>query len=157
NLSRAAPASSGGGARTLLAHRRGRGGPGRECGARGRTRAQRIRPCPAEAAGASASRVPSSQAPLILSSVRSYLMFDLIPVWKSLRGRGKRRVTKPPVESRPRRAGSRLSLEPLEGRTLLSVSFAPAVSLPVGFRPVSMVTADTNNDGNQDIVALNQG
>jgi hypothetical protein len=50
-----------------------------------------------------------------------------------------------------------LSLESLEDRTLLSVSFAPALVLPVGSRPDSMVTADLNNDGKQDIVVLNQG
>src|SRR5262249_20092516 len=54
-------------------------------------------------------------------------------------------------------AGGRLSLESLEDRTLLSTSFAPAVSLPVGFRPEAPVTADLNGDGRQDIVALNRG
>src|SRR5262245_7048185 len=85
------------------------------------------------------------------------LMFDLSPVRKWLRGSGKRRTTRPSARPRPRPAGARLSLESLEDRTLLSVSFAPAVSLPVGFRPGSMVTADLNSDGKQDIVALNQG
>jgi hypothetical protein len=49
-----------------------------------------------------------------------------------------------------------LSLESLENRTLPSVSFAPAVSLPVGLRPEHVVTADLGN-GHQDIVVLNQG
>jgi hypothetical protein len=44
----------------------------------------------------------------------------------------------------------------LEDRTLLSVSFAPAVTLPVGLRPGPVVTADLGN-GHQDIVVLNQG
>jgi hypothetical protein len=89
--------------------------------------------------------------------MRKHLMFDLSPVWKWLRGGGKRRATRPPAGPRPRPAGGRLSLESLEDRTVLSVSFAPAVSLPVGFRPESIVTADLNNDGKQDIVVLNQG
>jgi hypothetical protein len=45
----------------------------------------------------------------------------------------------------------------LEGRELLSISFAPAVTFPVGLRPVSIVTADVDNDAKQDIVVLNQG
>src|SRR5262249_29411734 len=109
------------------------------------------------AVGASASRAPSSQARVVHFSIMRCLMFDLIPVWKSLRGRRRRRVTKPSAGSRPRRAGSRLSLEPLEGRTLLSVGFAPAVARPVGFRRESLVTGGINDDGKQDIVALNQG
>jgi hypothetical protein len=44
----------------------------------------------------------------------------------------------------------------MEDRTLLSVSFAPAVTLPVGLRPGPVVTADLGN-GHQDIVVLNQG
>src|SRR5262245_32101679 len=76
---------------------------------------------------------------------------------KWLRGSGPRQTTKPSVRSRPRTAGSRWFLEPCEDRTLLSLGFAPAVTLPVGLRPQSMVTADLNNDGKQDIVVLNQG
>jgi hypothetical protein len=45
----------------------------------------------------------------------------------------------------------------MEDRTLPSVSFAPAVPLPVGLRPESTLTADLNNDGKLDIVVLNQG
>src|SRR5262245_59502101 len=59
--------------------------------------------------------------------------------------------------SRPRRSWGRFSLESCEDRTLLSLSFAPAVTVPVGSRPDSAVTADLNNDGKQDIVVLNQG
>src|SRR5262249_55316591 len=59
--------------------------------------------------------------------------------------------------SRPRPAGGRLSLESLECRDLLSLSFAPPVTSPVGLRPESIVTADLNNDGQQDVVVLNQG
>ncbi len=50
-----------------------------------------------------------------------------------------------------------MSLESLEDRKLLSVSFGPAVSFPVGLGPESLVTADLNSDGKQDIVVLNQG
>ena len=89
--------------------------------------------------------------------MRKHLMFGLSPVWKWLSSSGQRRATRPPAGSRPRPAGGRLSLEALEDRTVLSVSFAPAVSLPVGLRPESIVTADLNNDGKQDIVVLNQG
>ena len=69
---------------------------------------------------------------------------------------GERRPASPRPPSRPHPAGSRLSLESLENRTLPSVSFAPAVSLPVGLRPEHVVTADLGN-GHQDIVVLNQG
>src|SRR5262245_5689469 len=48
---------------------------------------------------------------------------------KLLRGSGTRRTTNPSVRPRPRPAGGRLSLESLEDRNLLSLSFAPAVSL----------------------------
>jgi hypothetical protein len=50
-----------------------------------------------------------------------------------------------------------LSLESLEDRKLISVSFDPAVSFPVGLGPESLVTADFKSDGKQDIVVLNQG
>src|SRR5262249_2183635 len=66
-------------------------------------------------------------------------------------------MTKLSVKSRPRPAKSRLSLESLEERTLLSLSFGPPVTLPVGVSPMAIVTADLNNDGKQDIVVLNQG
>src|SRR5260370_30433902 len=70
-------------------------------------------------AGASASRAPLSQAHVIHFSMRSHLMFDLSPVWKSLRSSGRRRATvrKPP---RPR-----LALEALDERILLSVTEFP--------------------------------
>src|SRR5262249_11960692 len=55
------------------------------------------------------------------------------------------------------RAGRWATLERLEDRTFPSVSFAPAVSLPVGLRPQSIVSADVNNDDRQDILVLNQG
>jgi hypothetical protein len=60
-----------------------------------------------------------SQAHVIQFSVRWYLMFDLSPVWKLLRGNGKRRATvrKPP---RPR-----LALEALDERILMSVTEFP--------------------------------
>jgi hypothetical protein len=48
-------------------------------------------------------------------------------------------------------------VESLEDRYLLSLSFSPAVVLPVGFRPESIVTADLTGNGNQDIVVVNQG
>jgi hypothetical protein len=50
-----------------------------------------------------------------------------------------------------------MSLESLEDRYLLSLSFAPAVVLPVGLSPESIVTADLTGNGNQDIVVVNQG
>src|SRR5262249_21821663 len=72
-----------------------------------------------EAAGASASRAPLSQAHVIPFSMRRHLMFDLSPVWKWLRGSGKRRAT---VRKSPR---SRLALEALDERILLSVTEFP--------------------------------
>jgi hypothetical protein len=50
-----------------------------------------------------------------------------------------------------------LALEALEDRALLRVSFAPAVTLPAGVGPQSIVTADLNADAKQDVVVLNQG
>jgi hypothetical protein len=44
----------------------------------------------------------------------------------------------------------------LEDRDLPTVSFAPAITFPVGLRPESIVTADLGN-GHQDIIVLNQG
>src|SRR5262249_4844725 len=83
-------------------------------------------------------------------------MFDLSPVWKLLRGSGKRRTARPSVRSRPRPAGSRVSLELLEDRTLLT-TFGPPITLPiaagVGGGARSIVTADLGN-GHQDIVVL---
>src|SRR5262245_41125833 len=80
---------------------------------------------PEEAAGASASRAPVSQAPVVLFAMRRHRMFDRSPVWKWLRGSGKRRATvrKPP---RPR-----LALEALDDRILPSVTatFSTATGL----------------------------
>src|SRR5262249_1188880 len=59
--------------------------------------------------------------------------------------------------SRPRRSWGRFSLEPCEDRTLLSLSFAPPVTLPVRVSPLNIVTADLNNDAKQDLVGVNQG
>src|SRR5262249_47504624 len=53
--------------------------------------------------------------------------------------------------------GRTLGLESLEVRNLLSVSFAPTATFPVGLRPQSTVMADLNNDGKQDIAVVNQG
>src|SRR5262245_40674769 len=53
-------------------------------------------------------------------------------------------------------ARCRLTLEALEERSLLSASFGPPVTLPVGVLPESTVTADLGN-GHQDIVVLNEG
>src|SRR5262249_40022621 len=97
---------------------------------------------PAEAVGASASRAPSSQARVVHFSIMRCLMFDLSPVWKWLRGRGKRRATRPPARPRPRPAGARLSLESLEDRNLLSASFAAPVSFPTGAGPESVIVGD---------------
>src|SRR5262249_47046449 len=59
--------------------------------------------------------------------------------------------------SRPRPARSRMSLEPLEDRTLLTTAFGPPITLPipagVGGGARSIVTADVGN-GHQDIVVL---
>jgi hypothetical protein len=76
-------------------------------------------------------------------------------VWQWFRGSGKRRTPKQAPRSRSRAAGGRLSLEPLEDRTLLS--FSAPITFPVGSRPEPVVTADLNGDGKQDIVVLNQG
>src|SRR5262249_52527877 len=59
---------------------------------------------------------PVSQAPVVLFSRKRYLMFDLSPVWKLLRGSGKRRAT---VRKPPR---ARLVLEALDERIMLSVT-----------------------------------
>ena len=58
-------------------------------------------------------------------------------VWQWFRGSGKRRTPKQAPRSRSRAAGGRLSLEPLEDRTLLS--FSAPVTLPGGLRPAQCV------------------
>jgi hypothetical protein len=56
-----------------------------------------------------------------------------------------------------KRARCGLALEVLEERSLLSTSFTPPVTLPVGSQPNAVVTADLNGDSKQDIVVLNEG
>jgi hypothetical protein len=75
-------------------------------------------------------------------------MFGIRFTFDLLRNNGGRR--RKPTRTMP-------ALQGLEDRHLLSLSFAPAVTLPVGLRPESVVTADLNGDGKQDIVVLNQG
>ena len=53
--------------------------------------------------------------------------------------------------------GRSLGLESLEVRNLLSVSFAPAVTFPVGLRAAIHGDGGPQHDGKQDIVVLNQG
>jgi hypothetical protein len=48
-----------------------------------------------------------------------------------------------------------LSLEALEGRTVLS--FLPAATFPVGVQPRSVTVADFNNDGKPDLAVVNMG
>lgn len=57
------------------------------------------------------------------------------------------------VASRRRPAATRLQLEALEDRCLLS--FSPAVSYPVGLSPEAVVTADFNGDGRLDLAVAN--
>src|SRR5262249_46350130 len=45
----------------------------------------------------------------------------------------------------------------LEDRNLLSVSFAPAVTFPVGVHPRAITVADFNNDGTPDLAVVNLG
>src|SRR5712671_6639206 len=52
-----------------------------------------------------------------------------------------------------RRPPSRLCLESLEDRCLLS--FNPAVSYPVGLSPQAVVTGDFNGDGRLDLAVAN--
>jgi FG-GAP-like repeat len=54
---------------------------------------------------------------------------------------------------RRRAPASRLCLEALEDRCLLS--FSPAVSYPVGASPAAVVTGDFNGDGRQDLAVAN--
>jgi FG-GAP-like repeat len=58
-----------------------------------------------------------------------------------------------PTRRRP--PTSRLCLEPLEDRRLLS--FSPVVDYPVGPNPQAVTTADFNNDGRLDLAAANSG
>jgi hypothetical protein len=57
-----------------------------------------------------------------------------------------------PIRRRP--PASRLWLEPLEDRCLLS--FSPAVNYPVGGNPQAVVTGDFNGDGKLDLAVANQ-
>ncbi len=50
-----------------------------------------------------------------------------------------------------------LTLEALEDRNLLSASFLPAVTVPVGVNPRAVTVADFNNDGKPDLAVLNAG
>src|SRR5438874_5688463 len=54
-----------------------------------------------------------------------------------------------------RRRSRKLELELLEDRTLLSVSFAPAVSYSVGSYPQGVVTGDFRGDGKLDLAVAN--
>src|SRR5713101_8140523 len=56
-----------------------------------------------------------------------------------------------PIRRRP--SASRLWLEALEDRCLLS--FSPAVSYPVGANPQAVVTGDFNGDGRLDLAVAN--
>jgi len=57
-----------------------------------------------------------------------------------------------PIRRRP--PASRLCLEALEDRCLLS--FSPAVIYPVGLSPQAVVTSDFNGDGRLDLAVANQ-
>src|SRR4051794_35374746 len=48
-----------------------------------------------------------------------------------------------------------LALEPLEGRPLLSIAFAPAVTIDVGGFPSSVASGDFNKDGAPDLAVAN--
>src|SRR5260370_168695 len=65
-------------------------------------------------------------------------------------------LTSTPARRRPSRRrppASRLYLETLEDRCLLS--FSPAVIYPVGLHPYAVVTADFNSDGRLDLAVAN--
>jgi hypothetical protein len=79
-------------------------------------------------------------------------MSVLHSLMKLFRDTGRRRGTTVRKPARPR-----LTLEALEERSLLSASFGPPVTLPVGFPPSDVVTGDLNGDGKQDVVVLNEG
>ena len=67
-----------------------------------------------------------------------------------------RSLTSTPTRRRPirrRPPASRLCLESLEDRCLLS--FSPAVSYPVGANPQAVVTGDFNGDGRLDLAVAN--
>src|SRR5436309_1390858 len=66
-------------------------------------------------------------------------------------------LTSTPTRRRPSRRrppASRLCLEALEDRCLLS--FSPAVSYPVGVSPQAVVTGDFNGDGRLDLAVANE-
>jgi hypothetical protein len=66
-------------------------------------------------------------------------------------------LTSTPTRRRPirrRPPASRLCLEALEDRCLLS--FSPAVNYPVGLSPQAVVTGDFNGDGRLDLAVANQ-
>ena len=58
-------------------------------------------------------------------------------------------------DRRPRRRSASLSVEPMEGRNVLS--FLPAVPFDVGVRPFAVAAGDFNADGNVDLVTANTG
>ena len=65
-------------------------------------------------------------------------------------------LTSTPTRRRPirrRPPASRLCLESLEDRCLLS--FSPAVNYPVGASPAAVVTGDFNGDGRPDLAVAN--
>src|SRR6266404_2030706 len=65
-------------------------------------------------------------------------------------------LTSTPTRRRPSRRrspASRLCLEALEDRCLLS--FSPAVSYPAGLGPQAVTVADFNGDGRQDLAVVN--
>jgi hypothetical protein len=58
---------------------------------------------------------------------------------------------------RAHRPRARLALEPLEGRPLLSIAFAPPVAIDVGGFPFSVASGDFNQDGASDLAVANGG
>ena len=69
----------------------------------------------------------------------------------SLNSRTSTPTRRRPIRRRP--PASRLCLESLEDRCLLS--FSPAVSYPVGVNPQAVVTGDFNGDGRLDLAVAN--
>ena len=76
-------------------------------------------------------------------TVRSWLR-------KLFASRTPRTLRKAPARYRP-------SLETLEDRSLLSVTFAPAVNYGAGNSPVTVAVGDFNGDGKQDLAVANGG